>query len=73
MIPASKPMNRRRPVWDFILLGGVERLTEWLMRGDAINDDDLSDLMALRQRLRAFDAALTAREKAAGVVLEDAE
>lgn len=73
MIPASKPMNRRRPVWDFILLGGIERLTEWLMRGDAINDDDLKDLIALRQRLRAFDAALSAREKAAGIVLEDEE
>ena len=73
MLPASKPMNRSRPVWGFVLLGGIERLTEWLMRGDAINDDDLQDLVALRQRLRAFDAALTARERAAGIVLEDAE
>lgn len=73
MIPASKPMNRRRPVWEFVILGALERLTEWLMRGDAINDDDLADLLSLRQRLRAFDAALTAREKAAGIVLEDAE
>lgn len=73
MIPATKPMNRRRPVWDFVILGALERMTEWLMRGDTINDDDLSDMLALRQRLRAFDAALTAREKAAGIVLENAE
>ena len=55
------------------MLGGIERLTEWVMRGDEINDDDLKDLIALRGRLRAFDAALTARERAAGVVLEDME
>ena len=73
MIPATKPMNRRRPVWDFVILGAIERMTEWLMRGDAINDDDLADMLALRQRLRAFDAALTAREKAAGIVLEDGQ
>lgn len=73
MIPATKPMNRRRPVWDFVILGAIERMTEWIMRGDAINDDDLADMMALRQRLRAFDAALTAREKAAGIVLEETE
>jgi hypothetical protein len=66
-------MTRRRPVWDFVILGAIERMTEWLMRGDAINDDDLADMMALRQRLRAFDAALTAREKAAGIVLEKIE
>lgn len=72
-LPATKPMNRRRPVWEFVILGALERLTEWIMRGDEINDADLQDLLALRQRLRAFDAALTSREKAAGVVLEDVE
>lgn len=72
-LPRVPSSTRRRPVWDAVLLGGIERLTERVMGGDEIPADDLRDLIALRQRLRAFDAALTARERQAGVLLEDME
>jgi hypothetical protein len=64
---------RRRPVWDSLILGGIERLTERLMSGVDFSEDDLSDMRALRQRLRAFDRALEAREKAEGIVMEGEE
>lgn len=72
-LPRVPSTVRRRLVWEVMILGALERLTEWLMRGDEVSDADLQDMIALRQRLRAFDAALTARERAAGVVLEEAE
>ena len=65
-LPRVHSTLRRRPVWDMVVLGGVERLTERLMSGTEFSDDDLGDMRALRQRLRAFDAALEARELAAG-------
>lgn len=65
--------RRRRMVWDMVILGGIERLTERLMSGEEIPADDLTDMLAMRMRLRAFDAALSARERQAGVVLEDEE
>lgn len=65
------PSNvRRRLVWEAVVLGGLERLTERLMSGDEIPETDLQDMIALRQRLRAFDRALTARETAAGITDE---
>lgn len=72
-LPRVASTVRRRPVWERFVLGGMERLTEWLMSGDEVSAADLQDLNALRQRARAFDAALTARERAAGVVMEDIE
>jgi hypothetical protein len=72
-LPRVQSTVRRRMIWETVILGGVERLTEKLMSGDEIPEADLSDMIALRQRLRAFDSALTARERAAGIVLEDAQ
>ena len=72
-LPRIASTVRRRPVWEVVVLGGLERLTERLMSGDEVPEADLQDMIALRQRLRAFDAALTARERAAGVVLEETE
>lgn len=69
-LPAIKPTTRRRPIWDYIILGGIERLTESLMRGDEFTDDDLDAMKSLRQRLQGFDRALTQRERAAGIVEE---
>lgn len=71
-LPRVQSTVRRRMIWETVVLGGVERLTEKLMSGDEIPEADLTDMIALRQRLRAFDSALTARERAAGIVLEDA-
>lgn len=67
-LPRVHSTLRRRPVWDLVILGGIEKLTERLMGGSEFSDDDLSDMRALRQRLRAFDHALEAREKAAHLV-----
>ncbi len=72
-LPRVQSTVRRRMIWETMILGGVERLTEKLMSGDEIPEADLTDMVALRQRLRAFDSALTARERAAGIVLEDAQ
>jgi hypothetical protein len=66
-LPRIQSALRRRPVWDIVTLGGIEKLTERLMSGADFSADDLSDMRALRQRLRAFDMALEARERAAGV------
>lgn len=72
-LPRVQSTVRRRMIWETVVLGGIERLTEKLMSGDEIPDADLTDMIALRQRLRAFDNALTARERAAGIVLEEAQ
>ncbi len=72
-LPRVQSTVRRRMVWEALILGGIERLTEKLMGGDEIPEADLTDMISLRQRLRAFDNALTARERAAGIVLEDAQ
>lgn len=65
-LPPIRSTLRRRPVWDRVVLGGIENLTQWLMSGAEVSDDDLADMRALRLRLRAFDQALGARERAAG-------
>ena len=67
-LPPIRSTLRRRPVWDRVVLGGIENLTQWLMSGAEVSDDDLADMRALRLRLRAFDHALDARERAAGEV-----
>lgn len=72
-LPRVHSTLRKRPVWDLVLLGGIERLTERLMSGAEFSADDLSDMRALRQRLRAFDQALEARERAAGIPQEEQE
>ena len=67
-LPPIRSTLRRRPVWDRVVLGGIENLTQWLMSGAEVSDDDLADMRTLRLRLRAFDQALDARERAAGEV-----
>jgi hypothetical protein len=69
-LPRVHSTLRRRPVWDRVLLGGIENMTTWLMSGAEVSADDLHDMRALRLRLRAFDQALEARERAAGEVEE---
>ena len=70
-LPRIQTTYRKRPVWDMVLLGGIERLTERLMSGAEFSEEDLRDMRALRARLRGFEQALDARERAAGVVMED--
>ena len=70
-LPRIQSTMRRRPVWDRVLLGGIESMTSWLMSGAEVTEDDLRDMRALRARLRGFEHALEARERAAGVVIEE--
>jgi hypothetical protein len=70
-LPRVTTNLRRRTVWDMVLLGGIERLTERLMSGAEFTEEDLADMRALRRRLQAFSNALDARERAAGIVMED--
>lgn len=72
-LPRIQSTTRRRPVWDRVILGGIESLTAWLMGGAEVSEEDLRDLRALRARLRGFEHALEARERAAGVVIEESE
>lgn len=69
-LPRIRSTVRRRPVWEKFVLGGLERITEWLMGGDEVTESDLDDLRAMRMRTRAFENALAAREAAAGVLEE---
>jgi hypothetical protein len=70
-LPRVQSTIRRRPVWDRVLLGGIESMTAWLMSGAEVTEDDLRDMRALRARLRGFENALDARERAAGIVMEE--
>jgi hypothetical protein len=72
-LPRVQSTIRRRLIRETVILGGVERLTEKLMSGAEIPEADLADMIALRQRLRAFDGALAARERAAGQLVEEVE
>lgn len=73
-LPPVRSTLRRRPVWDRMVLGGIESVTQWLMSGAEVSEDDLNDMRALRMRLTAFNQALEARERAAGVTeAEDPE
>lgn len=61
-LPRVPDTSRPRDVFAVMVLGGVERLTEALRRGDAFDAQSLSEMRLLRQRFSAFDAALAARE-----------
>ena len=70
-LPRVHSTLRRRPVWDRVLLGGLENMTQWLMSGAEVSADDLADMRALRSRLQGFANALEARERAAGMTEGD--
>ena len=56
-----------RDCWSIMVLEAVERLTTALRRGDPFDAQSLSDMQALQRRLGAFEAALDAKIRAAGV------
>jgi hypothetical protein len=60
-LPRVPSTLRRRLVWEHMLLGGLERLTDALRRGDEFLETDLHDMRALDMRLHAFSDALAAR------------
>lgn len=62
--------TRPRDCWAVMVLGGVERLTESLRRGDAFDEQSLADMAQLSRRLDAFRDALAARVQAQEEVVE---
>lgn len=67
-LPRVPSTRRRRAVWEIMILGAIERLTDELMSGREFSEADLADMHDLRRRLHGFDNALAAREQQAGVI-----
>lgn len=73
-LPKAPSTLRRRLVWETMIIGGVERLTDNLRRGDEFSDADLTDMQSLQRRLSAFSDALNARVESAraqGALIEE--
>ena len=67
-LPRAKDNTRPRDVFKVMILGGVEKLTESLRRGDPYDHQSLVEMQHLQQRLEAFSDALDAR---VGVLEDD--
>lgn len=70
-LPPVPSTRRPRAIWERVILDSIEGMTRHLMSGAEIPEADLTDMIALRQRLQGFDRALEARLRAAGQVIED--
>lgn len=57
-LPRAKDETRPQDAFDLMVLGGIERLTTSLRRGDAFSEKALNEMLALDRRLAAFSAAL---------------
>ena len=60
-LPRAKDETRPQDAFAVMVIGGVERLTYALRRGDPFSERALNDLLALQRRLQAFSDALDAR------------
>lgn len=60
-LPRAKDATRPQEAWNVFVLGGVEKLTHSLRRGDPYSERALQDMIALQNRLSAFSDALDAR------------
>jgi len=60
-LPRAKDETRAQDAFGLMVLGGIERLTFSLRRGDPFSEKALNDMMALDRRLGAFSDALAAR------------
>ena len=65
-LPRVKDATRPRDCWAVMVVGGVERLTEALRRGDAFDAQSLDDMDDLCRRLDAFRNALDMRKQLVG-------
>lgn len=57
-LPRAKDETRPQDTFDLMVLGGIERLTTALRRGDPFSEKALNEMIALDRRLSAFSAAL---------------
>ncbi len=60
-LPRAQDNDRPQDAWSIMVLGGIERLTHSLRRGDAYTMKALNDMLTLQRRLQAFSDALTMR------------
>jgi len=60
-LPKSKDTTRPKDAFYLVMVLGVERMTQALMKGDAVSPSGLQDMQALERRLGAFSRALNAR------------
>lgn len=60
-LPRDKDTTRPQDAFTLIVVGGIERLTTSLRRGDPFSEKALHDMLALQRRLAAFSDALDAR------------
>lgn len=61
-LPRAKDVSRPRDVFALMVLGGVERTTEALRRGDAFSEQSLIEMRQLCSRYQALSEALKYRE-----------
>ena len=66
-LPRVADSTRPHDAFALVVLGGIEKMTWALNRGEAVSAKGLADMQALRRRLDAFSRALDARLVAAGV------
>lgn len=57
----AKDQTRPQDAFALMVLGGVERLTGALRRGEPFSERALNDMLALDRRLAAFSEALKSR------------
>lgn len=60
-LPRAPDTSRPRDLFSVLVLWPIERLTDSLRRGDAFTAQSLVEMEHLRNRLKAFDAALEDR------------
>lgn len=60
-LPRAKDETRPQDAFSVVMLGGIERLTTSLRRGDPFSEKALQDMLALDRRLSAFSTALHSR------------
>lgn len=60
-LPRATDETRPQDAFAVLLLGGFERLTFSLRRGDPFSEKALQDMLALKRRYGAFCDALDAR------------
>ena len=65
-LPPVADSRRPHDAFTLMVIGGVEKMTWALHRGDAFTAKGLDEMQMLRRRLDAFGRALDARCRAAG-------
>ena len=60
-LPREKDTTKGQDAFSLVLLGGVERMTHSLRRGNPFTEKALNDMLALDRRLNAFSDALHSR------------